>query len=221
MLFISRYIRDVDSINYGLVDTETGVEEIADWSRIWRLVIKQNKAISGVDIVGNTVVMSVYQEPSTATLTQVKLKMLRHVDVKTYKNMITSIKWDIHKIKSPVRIRLSDFGTICADYTMFENEGHSDGLKVIIIFDDKIKFNKTFFDISHVSNLTYHGVAFDFCELDDENAAKAYTHLYTQVSRGVIVRDTPDRYKHLSLAHHVLEYIEQNLVVVDDPSAYA
>lgn len=220
MLFISRYVRNVDSINYGLVDTDTGIEEVVDWSHIWRLTIKQNAKIAGVDIVGNTVVMSVYQEPSTITLAQIKLKMLRYVDVKTYNGMVTSIKWDINKIKSPVRVRLSDFGTKCADYCMFENEGHADGLKVLLILDNKVTINKTFFDISHVNNLTYHGVALDFTELDDENAAKAYTFLYVQVSRGTIVRDTPDRYKRLSLANHVFEYIEHNVVVVDDPSAY-
>lgn len=221
MLFISRYVRNVDSINYGLVDTETGDEEIADWSRIWRLTIKHGVPIAGVSIVNNTVVMNVYQEPATVTLAQIKLKMLRHVDIKTYNGMITSIKWDINMIKSPVHVRLSDFGAKCADYCMYENEGHADGLKVVIIFDNKVTFNKTFFDISHVSNLTYHGVAFDFYELNDENAAKAYTYLYTQASRGVIVRDIPDRYKRFGLTDHIVEYIGHNIVVVDNPSTYA
>ena len=179
MLYISRYI---DIGTYGLVDTDDGREEVVSLLELSDAVYNHNIQIYGVDKKENFLCVldsyvHVYQPAETLTREQLKLRMLGLVDIKCYKDMITSISWRGELIKKPIRIRLSDFGTDCADY-LFAHSNEYGTHKVTLVLDEKIHFGpesfcvKTF-DDSFVAAYGI-GVVFDVSELSTKTARKIY-----------------------------------------------
>ena len=84
-----------------------------------------------------------YQPAETVTKLQLRTLMLDHVDIKVYKNSITSIRLDGRNMTSGVTLRLSDFCQSVADYVLHGNDDVSNGwnpcTKLTLILDDKLK----------------------------------------------------------------------------------
>lgn len=191
MLFISRY---VGAGMYGLVDTDDGGEEI-----VTKIVIEKAKQ-SGVVVYGAEDITNVrvYQPESTRTMLQIKTITLSHIDVKTYKNKITSVNI-LSGIKKPVILRLSDFGTVCTDYILIGNKPAT-RLKVLMVLDDKIGFSKSTFWTAPSLTLRQMGIALDIHELSDDTAIVVYKGLYFKLNKqcfeGIV--DTDDRFKYMT-----------------------
>lgn len=191
MLYISRYIgKDA----YGVVDTNTWDEEIMSFDRILEVAFERSIKIRGVDTVvfgqsGGRV--CAYQPDELQTPLKLKAKMMTSVVVKTFASVITAVDWNICDIKHDVSIRLSDFGTSCADY-LLDNVGKSsrdlrlDGGKkpnsgmVTLILDGKLQFAPLTFalfgyDFSVINRLN---VKFDMRELPETVAYEVYDMLF-------------------------------------------
>ena len=145
MLYVSRYL---ERYNYGVYDTDDGVEQMADGQAILEAVNHLGLDIKGLgapsEVVGNVLFRSSsdivpYQHSDFVTTLQVKMNMLSGVEIKIWKNMITNITWDVDKIHAPVEIRLSDFGEICADRILWGNQPIADHM-VTLIIDDNVRF---------------------------------------------------------------------------------
>lgn len=180
MLFVSRY-KNLD--NVCVVDTDDGIEEeiaIAELDDLEDLV-----EIAGVNPDLGTVYP--YQLRSQVTTLQTKLAMLSFVEVVTWNDMVTNIRWREDKITTPVTVRLSDFGTRVADFVL--RGDISRGKHVItLVFDDKLKgcewfaFSPLTADSVGVDGL---GVVFDFREVVSERlVAQFYRSLMLRYGRG-------------------------------------
>lgn len=168
MLFISRRI---GYGNYGIVDTDDGVEEIAGVGMIARAIT------SGVEIQGVTVVVVAhsmqgalvddirpYQLPSELTQLQAKVNLLKKVEVTTYHSAITSIRLRSKEIQEPVVLRLSDFGNRCMDCVLQGNI-RSGQHKLTLILDNKIELEDIAFCLpssDNGSSVGVHGVGVKF-----------------------------------------------------------
>ena len=166
--------------------------------------------------------IDVYQPPETLSQLQLKMKMLRHVDVKVFGSCVTSVTWNADKITSPVTVRLSDFGTSCAARLLSGNVNAGEH-RITLVLDDKISIDPdsfTFgtgdFGIGEDMGKTSMGVVLDLRELTDELTAKLiYMSLYetafqldeSSMFRSVI--DSPERqYRMLDM---IDQYNEENL----------
>lgn len=172
MLFVSRYIwRDC----FGLVNSETGVEIVADCDMIESFI--QNCLIAGVSVqedrrkLFRTLEIMPYQPVETVTSLQTKTSVLLHTDVIVYDGAIVSIAWSRDKITAPVHIRLSDFGHKLDDCLFLCNLPSIESPKVICHLDDGIteisehalSMNASF----NTPSLAVIGVVFDMSEMSD------------------------------------------------------
>lgn len=191
MLFISRY---VGTGLYGVADTDDNTEEV-----VTKSVIEKSQA-SGVAIRGaeNIHNIRIYQPESTRTALQAKTITLSHIDVKTYGNKITSVDI-LSGITKPVTIRLSDFGTVCANYILMANKPATQH-KVTIIVDDNVGFNKSTFWVAPSLSLRQQGIALDIHELSDDTAIVVYKGLYFRLNNrcfdGLV--DNKERFVYMS-----------------------
>lgn len=144
MFYISR---DIDVSHYGVINSDTGKEEILSKSEIEDLVSKSDIEIAGVQVavgksghkwVGN---IRPWQDPSKYTGKQAKMKTLLGVDVRTFNGEITYIHVDCNLIHKSLRLRLSDFGSkVNWDIRVhLANINANSDLTVSIIFDDNIE----------------------------------------------------------------------------------
>lgn len=211
LLYVSRYI---DRGTYGVVDTDDGIEEQIDICGISDAVCLHGVRIAGVTPVINKRFnkgyvtedgVRVYQPVETLSPLQVKTKVLKHIDVKVYKSMITGIDIDIGAIEDKVQLRLSDFGTFCADYILSGNN-HGVRDKVVLILDDKITFGKKTFKLRQCDNsfvgIRDAGVMFDLSEMNDDNAAALYKVLLSGQDLFPTVIDEPTRYNSMTIAQY-------------------
>lgn len=135
MLYVSRYIGVLD---IGIVDTDDGVEERVSPGDIIHDTVDYSIDIKGYHSENRILVYQPYQLPETKTQQQLKLQLLKGVEVVVWGSMITNIRWKPDKIKSPVSIRLSDFGTSCGDFILKGNEAtHTRCIR--LVFDDKLE----------------------------------------------------------------------------------
>ena len=139
MLFVSRR---VGYDKFGVVDSDDGVEEVVGYGVLLK-VVDLGIDVKGIDLFDNRFAQSAlfavkpYQLPETVTPLQTKTSMLRHVDVIVYKSSIVGIVTHPWDIQSPVSLRLSDFGTHCAEGFLRDNEKIGKH-KVTLILDDNI-----------------------------------------------------------------------------------
>lgn len=137
MLYVSRML---SRSQVCVVDTDDGVEEILNGGELVRCLRDYGLEIKGVTLHNKNGRFSVTATPcqpdDTISTFQVKQKLLRGVDVKVSGDIITSIQWT-DSVPQPVSVRLSDFGTKCADY-LFWWEGLCTNEKLTLIFDDKM-----------------------------------------------------------------------------------
>ena len=108
MLYISRI---VDQVNYGVVDTDDNKESFVDMRELKEAVLTHNLHIEGVEIHRNgfELIVTPWQPPETCTRLQTKLKVLKGIDVRTYRNYISAIVVDSRVCNEQAVIRLSDF----------------------------------------------------------------------------------------------------------------
>lgn len=190
MLFVSRLIGS----NYGVADTEDGVEEKVDAMRLHNYVIDLNIPIAGVipsDDENVFPVISVYQPLETMTQLQVKTEMLLGVSVKVYKDAISSISWDCKRISKPVAIRLSDFAKGCHDGILVNSGVKAYRHILTLILDDKVDFTMRSFRVPFGGNLGENGlgIIFNVKELTDASRVKLLYDIMFRYS------DDPDIYK--------------------------
>lgn len=171
MLYVSRC---VGQKKFMVCDTDDGTEEEVTFSKLHG-IIKLGIEVKGVE-VGTRVVnktvqtfikrVEVYQDVGNLTAKQVKLKTLGGIEIKTQGDTITNITWRDEQTKRRVRIRLSDYGTKCADYIIRGGQQWHK-VPIILVLDDKIKIRKnTFYGFTH-------SLAFiDLTEVTDVRTAK-------------------------------------------------
>ena len=146
MLYISRYI---GFNNYGVVDTEDGLEDVVSADDIKNAVFRAGLTIEGVEVAfgirtgmrDRLVDILAYQNPATVTRLQAKTTVALNTEVVVYDGKIVSIRWRKDSIKKPVTIRLSDFGVDCGErilYGNYESRKH----KITLIIDDKVRLNE-------------------------------------------------------------------------------
>lgn len=136
MLYISRRVAYVEGlyaqIDYGVVDTDDGVEEIVPETELYTAV-----GAYGMEIAGTTEGLrriEPYQTADSLKAIQAKTKTLKNATVTVWNNMITNIVWGVWS--DGVRLRLSDFGTEIADFVLLDNPTPVN--PVTLVFDDKI-----------------------------------------------------------------------------------
>lgn len=126
-----------------MTDTDDGVESIVGANEILRCVKTLGMEIKGIRVETHErkrdkVFAEVYQPPENITATQSKCSVLKGVNVMTNGDKITCIKWNKEADLGPaVSVRLSDYGTSCADY-LFLWAGVVVNSKLTFILDDKI-----------------------------------------------------------------------------------
>lgn len=153
MLYISRL---ASGENYGVMDTDDGVEEIVSFKELKRIVLKDKVGIKGVSVVRHQTLKSllgqtdgtvlrpeysieveVYQPVAERSLKQVKNATISGVNVIKNGDIVTGIK--VSAVGQPVTIRLSDFGTKFDNYVFSKHPRGISGLQLTFILDDSIK----------------------------------------------------------------------------------
>lgn len=200
MLFISRRIgRGL----FGVVDTDDGVEEVWSWVDIVDFVRKDKLNIEGVisTYVGLDEKVSYvepYQDPLTRTPAQLKLELLSNVTLKTYGEMITSIVVNDVSNRRSITIKLSDYGSACADCMLFGNRKLMDDVPTMLILDDSVSISKHTFDLRNrsISAVGIHsdvGVRLDLTAVTNEDTVMI---AYDKVGRRgsmLYIRDHDER----------------------------
>lgn len=148
MLYVSRYVsRDT----YGIVDTDDGQEEIVSEEELEGICCDLCLPVLGVTVYSGAACRYVesilpYQPSWTLTQLQIKTKVLRGVEVCTYQDMVTNVRWNNADIVAPVRIRLSDFGDLCGACILSGNT-HARLHKITLVLDDNITFGSKVFKL--------------------------------------------------------------------------
>lgn len=128
MLYVSRFAYSGSQRNMsqatlcvGVVDSDDNIEEIITQEQLHYAVIDRGQNILGVDtgLIGSVLdIEGVYpfQIDKYVTPKMQKLSTLYQVDLIRWKSMVTSIQWGFDRYSgAPPAIRLSDYGTECAD----------------------------------------------------------------------------------------------------------
>ena len=200
MLYISRYI---GTYNFGVVDTDDGVEQEISQSELESAI-----NVSRLDIVGsrriagftNRHTASPWQDPSTLTPIQTKTHMMCGVDVLIYKNMITKVVWRPMSVKGGVvKVRLSQFGNRLTSKCFYDNSAFCEG-QTILILDNKLSYDEEAFRQPVGAGVAYdnryYGVTFDLRELSDSNAILVYRGILKSIRVALLegaVIDTDER----------------------------
>lgn len=142
MLYISRIL---NAQEYGVADTETGIEYPRSWADLMSMIVVQGWEIKGVETIigvgGMTIKsVSVWQNPADYSIRQTKMKTIFGIDVRTYKDEITMIIADPFVAKQDFVLKLSDFGSKLSYGIVIRwlnNLSHRD---IILKLDDSIEF---------------------------------------------------------------------------------
>lgn len=140
MLYISRQVKN----KYVVVDTDDNTESIVLFSelvKIVRLGIEVKGVVTGIGDNGQVYIhnITVYQPVSAMSVDQIKRKSLDGLEIVKDGDTITGI---FFSGSSPVRIRLSDYGSVCGKRVFMKKKDQqpSDGLTLVL--DDRIKYYK-------------------------------------------------------------------------------
>ena len=192
MLYISR---GVGHGAFGVVDTDDGVEEVVSAQDIVKYCGSDPRLeINGVKLTANGSVYSItpYQVPELATKQQIKTKLLQHVDVRVFRGAVSGIFWNANLIKTPITIRLSDFGESCWDGILIGNDSDG-GVKITLVLDDKIRIGEVSFRMPFGTNLGPNGMGVVFDVREMSNGPSVY-NVYQSVFR---YSDDPDLFESL------------------------
>lgn len=163
MLYISRF----SGGKTGVMDTDDGKEtmitrrELKEALELGVVIEGASTRIVDKDGVRRIVLsgLKVYQNPTTVSAKQVKTGFLKGVSVTVHADTITSVTWDDGKLVDNVRVRLSEYGTKCAD-NIFAGSTRP-GKRIVFVLDDNILIRANTFrrmnswvsiDITEVTN---------------------------------------------------------------------
>lgn len=142
---IVRYAsRSIDRDRFGVVDTETGVEEIMTHEDALVTLPYGEEVIKGVvhyGMGGNYCGVVPYQPNETLSRKQLKTKIMKQVEVRLYNGQITCVSWNPGELKHDVEIRLSDFGKSCAAFIMHAKLADINHI-VTFVLDNKCKYGR-------------------------------------------------------------------------------
>lgn len=222
MLYVSKRY---SSLKYGIVDTDDGQEEVYTAQELAEIVDTLGIEIKGVTL-GDKIykngkrkvwcTVKVWQAEESLQKSQVKLKVLVGVDVKTNGSEITGLSWKHFATERPVRLRLSDYGDSCAEYLLADIQNFAfRGAKFLtIVLDDKIALKaKSFKHAPHI------GVRFDLSEVTNKKTVEiVYKELISDRSMSQtllkeIVTDKPDRldfYRAVTILNNGYKFNEKN-----------
>lgn len=176
MLYVSRYIDEIDKVV--VVDTDDGEETIINTNMLDHYCRTLHLDIKGVDSRWAALDMdsciTIYQDPATKTKRQNKLAVMYGVDIVTSQGMITHISWG--EVIKPVKVRLSDFGSECADFLVHGNSWVCNK-KIVLVLDDKLKIRASSFAVVEHEIWDYPDAVLDLQEISDDELAES---LYVQ-----------------------------------------
>lgn len=179
MLFISRRFPNQkasksifgEDLLYGVVDSDDGVEDRCDAGTLVNLISDYGIKIEGVNFrtsggmqpVIDRSAIHVVQCDRWVKAEAVKLKMLHGVEVITFKDQITNISCNISR---DVSVRLSKYGSSCANYVFYDSDIKGQG-RLTVVLDNNIKLSKyTLWWLDNVNVLV------DVTEVTDEEKLK-------------------------------------------------
>lgn len=180
------YVTKTATSGIWVMDTEDGVEEKLHWKDV-RECIDKGIRIEGVDYNSETGQLrtSVYEyniDPQLA-----KVKFLTGVTYQTSGDTITLLRLD--KEGSTI-FRVSDLGSVLAEYALHVNKGH-----LTLVFDDKIT------KVTHRSfaNVNYSDITCDLRELHDDKLAEIIYHAFawrlkSRAGHNAPIVDRPERW---------------------------
>lgn len=176
MLYVSRR---VGLGKVGIVDTDDSVETIVGMIELSSMLSSTGLDIKGIPLRRTRLsftdfrvmgAINVYQSDMYRTINQAKTKVLLHVDITLWRDMITGISWDNDEIDVPATIVLSNYARKCADL-LFYNQKWSGVHKVTIVIDNFVDFTEDSFMSARNSQKVLQdgiGVRFDLRELTDD-----------------------------------------------------
>lgn len=207
MNFISRYS---DEQYYGVVDSETGRERIVGYVDLLNLVqsgirvagVSVDPSVSMIDGGLRIQKVEVWEGLRPKNPQAIKLFSLSGVDIRVYKEYISYIGWEPSKLPFDVSIRLSDFGSICADRCfMWHGAEVAEPHHVTFILDDNIVMLACSIRLHAIfdNNPCNVRVCFDLTEVTSSTSAEyIYSMLYQYFftgSKQISVLDDPVRYR--------------------------
>lgn len=177
MLYVSRKL---SGNRAAIIDTDDSVESIVSTKELNRLV-NLGLQIQGVRTFGVPPCVSiagidVYQAEDCVTSKQVRTKLLRGVTITKSGSTITAIDWDDTIVDKDLQIRLSEYGTHCAE-CLFNVARVQPCVSPTFIIDNKIKIRRHSFD-----GAAYLRAKFDLRELGtdkDTIAGYVYQSMFT------------------------------------------
>lgn len=142
MLYVSRR---VGKDKFGIVDTDDGVEEVCSMQDIVAIASQ----VPDIDIKGITIRrvvyrgqssihidrVEIYQNPSFSSTAQVKMRILRGIDIRTSNGAIVAISAPGHSSDTPIIVCLNDFGDKCGENILFGMSRNTDRPLVLVIKD--------------------------------------------------------------------------------------
>ena len=205
MLYISRrVIQDAemdDSLSFGVVDTDDGVETIVSEDQLEYIVNELHISVKGVaDERRFGLIVHPYQVPSTASRLQVKFKTLEKISLLTYNNAVTDVYWKSDELRHDVQLRLSDFGDQLDDVFLY-SKMEDKGPLVTFVLDDKLMVIRAYAFHSGVMSPSFvreapgwvsFGMKFDLREMTRESMVEnVYRQLttFSKESRRAIIDD--------------------------------
>jgi len=159
--------------------------------------------VDGIDGIVYIDFVKPVQEPGVSTDLQTKTQMLKRVTVTTYKSYITSIRCNFFDVTTPVSLRLSDFGKICAD-RLFYFRGAKIEHPITIILDDNVSFGPCSFKTFEPLMTSDLAVSFDIREITRDSVAEIIykfvreNDLYDGHPLETVVIDREDRLWYMS-----------------------
>lgn len=211
MLYISRRVWPD---KFCVIDTDDGAEDIVSFDELDEIATKYNITIKGAPLLVKGLPflgdVAPYQIPDEATPMQLKFRMMYGIEVTTHRGVVTNIKVPLG-LSQQVVIRLSDFGSSCADCILFGGQFFVTQMMTIVL-DNKIALSDNTFCIQDdVLSLGAPGWGFNFDlrELEDPDAERVYRMLYEQDHK-MIFRYILDR---MSRFHYMENALSRGLAI--------
>lgn len=199
MLYISRR---VGGSKYAIVDTDDNTEEVISLRDLGQ-ILDLGLEVKGVEVIETfrrngqdriRVKIDVYQNAAYATTRQAKLNVLKGVEIKTSGNIVTSISLRDKELAADTVIRLSDFGSECAD-CIFVRSGFRNTPTLTVILDDKIKLKSKSLDMA-----CYAGIHFDLTEVTNPKVVQYAYHEWLSghgsLTLAQYITDNKERYEY-------------------------
>lgn len=204
MLYVSKIL---SRSKICITDSDDGVEDILGASELIKYVRDLGVHIEGIKLVKRADRYAVYadvrQPPDTVTARQAKSIILSGVNIVSTGGLISSIKWSKDsRVEGPVSIRLSDFGSKCADY-LFWWEGLCRYPNLTLVFDDKIEISS-----KSLKRIDEVGIVSDVSGVVNNKLAETVYKSYTTQKAGCalnLIIDNPERFR-IKKAMNFLSY---------------